>query len=62
MHKPVFIIDIRRKVYYWAWYDGLAEMRKVANNEYIIAVKSLPEKFILDGGYSMAIYILPYSR
>jgi hypothetical protein len=56
MYKPVFIIDIRRKVYYLAWYDGLAEMRKVANDKYIIAVKNLPGKFILDGGYRMGMY------
>lgn len=45
MYEPVFIIDMRRKVYYLAWYDGLAEMRKVANDEYFIAVRSLPGKF-----------------
>jgi len=45
MYKPVFIIDIRHKVYYLAWYDELAEIHKVTNNKYIIAIKSLPRKF-----------------
>ena len=43
MYKSVFIIDIRRKVYYLAWYNGLAEMRKVANDEYIIPELILKE-------------------
>jgi hypothetical protein len=43
MYKLVFIIDIHRKVYYLAWYDGLAEMRKIANDEYIIPELILKE-------------------